>query len=359
MIEGTKDRIPAMSDAVLKFINKYHTDHFGFDLKHGGMKLKNTVSSGIERAYHEVPMSFNKLQNSLEHLGDHGKDMYRKASDSLMSMKMQTVIDSFALNAGEILKYGENKIYAIIDAVVQFFSDTKFTMPGTKERISSSEFFRRARRAVSRAVGRAVQRFVGLMEKIYSYIREVEFSIPGTEVIVNGNKILNKVKSSMRFIYDQLKLSVSWALDLLHKTVNGLLQMIAERGDNVIIYLQDENMRIASEVDAIHAEILQSSKQHIEEAKICVAKYKDFPKLKIQEAYYALNMERVNNNTKEVISILQSHLYGGLSEFVDLIRRTSQSTAPYIKLSETKMDIEIPLPFFWKSFNEWPKQSRL
>lgn len=347
-----------MSNAVLKFINKYHTDHFGFDLNRGGMKLKNTMSNVIERAYHEVPMSFNRLQNSIKYLGDQGKDMYRKASDSLMSMRMQNIIHRLAHEAREVLKYSEDKLYAFLDAVTQFLSNTRFTMPGTEEKLSSLEMFQLARRSVSRATDRAIQRFASLMEKICRYIREVEFTIPGTDVVVNGNEIMDKLKSSMGFAYDQLKLSVRRGLNLLHKTVNDLVQAIAEKGENFITYLQDENMEIASQVDAIHAEIMQSSKQHIEEAKICVAEYKDLTKLKIQQAYHALNRERVNNDTKEIINILQSHLYGGLNEFVDLMRRTSQSTAPYIKVSETKMDIEIPLPFLWKSFSEWPKQSR-
>lgn len=76
---------------------------------------------------------------------------------------------------------------------------------------------------------------------------------------------------------------------------------------------------------------LQSSKQHIEEAKRHMAEYKDHTKLKIKEAYNALIMECVNKNTKEFISILQSHLYGGLNESVDLMKRASKITATHIR----------------------------
>nr|XP_046268549.1 apolipoprotein B-100 isoform X3 [Scatophagus argus] len=358
LIEGTKDKIPIMTDPVLKFINKYHTDHFGFDLNRGGLKLKNTVSSVIDRAYHEVPMSFNTLQNSVKHLADQGKDMYVEASDSFMSLRVQNIIDRLARKAREVLKFSEVKIYALLDAVTQFLSHTKFTVPGSEEKLSSLEMFHRARRSVSRATDGAVQRIASLLENISKYIREIDFTIPGTDVAVNGNEIVDELKSSARFVYDQLKHSVGRGIHFLHKTVTDLLQVIAEKGESFITYLQDENMEIVSQVDAIHAEILKSSKQHIEEAKRCVTEYKDLTKAKIQEAYNSLNMERVNNDTKEVINIFQSHLYGGLNEAVDLMRRTSHNTAPYIKVSNTKMDIEIPLPFHWKSFSEWPKLFR-
>ncbi|XP_070776697.1 apolipoprotein B-100 [Enoplosus armatus] len=354
VIEGTKDRIPAMNDAVLKFINRYHTAHFGFDLNRGGINLKNTVFNLVDTAYFEGPMSFNTLQNSIKHLGDQGIDMYRKASDSLMSMSEQDV----AHEARVVLRQIEDKIKVLLDAVTQFLSDTKFTLPGSEEKLSGLEMSLRARRSVSRAITRASQRLASLVEKISRYIREIEFTIPGTNVVVNGNEIMDRLKSSTISVYRQLRHSVHRGFNLLHSTVNDLFQVIAEKGKNIIADLNAKNVEISYQVNAIYADLLQSLNQHIEEAKRCVADYKDLLKLNIQEAYNALSMEHVNNKAKEFISILQSHLYGGLNESVDLMRRTSQSTAPYIKVSDKKMDIEIPLPFLWKSFSEWPTQSR-
>ncbi|KAM6969587.1 apolipoprotein B-100 [Tautogolabrus adspersus] len=358
LFQGTKERIPAMTDAVLKFINKYHITHFGFDLSRGGMKLKNTISNGIERAYHEVPLSFNTLQNSIENIFDQGKDMYRKASDSLMYFSMQDAMDMLARDARQALKRSEDKVYVFIDAVAQFLSDLRFPVPGSEEKLSGLEMFQRARRSVSRATERAMKRFSSLMTKIYTYIRDIEFTIPGTEVVVNGNEIMDKVESFGRYVYDQLRYSVRRGFELLQKTFKDLLQVIAEKGENLINYLKNENVEIAPDVEAFHAKVLQSSKQRIEKAKGFVADYKDLIKMKIQDAYNALNMELANNDIAEIINILQSHLYGGLNEGVDLMRSLSQSTAPYIRVSNKKMDVEIPLPFLWKSFSEWPTQSR-
>ncbi|XP_067470643.1 apolipoprotein B-100 [Thunnus thynnus] len=358
VIEGTKDRIPAMTDSVLKFINKYHTAHFGFDLNRGSMKLKSTVSNVIERAYHEAPMSFNSLQNSVKHLSDQGKDMYMKASDSLMSISVQDIIDRLGRETRQILKRSEDKINVLLDAVTKFLSSVKVTVPGSGEKLTGMEMFQRARHSVSRATDRAIRRFASLMEKISTYIREIEFIIPGTDVVVNGNEIMEKLKSSLRSIYDQLRDSVRRWIDLLNKAVNDLSQVTEEKVKNFITYLKDDNLKITSQVDATYAGVVQSSKQYFGEASRRVAEYKDLTKLKVQEAYNSLSMKHVNDDIKEFISILQSHFYGGLNEFIDLMRRASQSTAPYIKVSNKKMEIEIPLPFFWKSFSEWPMQSR-
>ncbi|KAM6917506.1 apolipoprotein B-100 isoform 1-T1 [Lycodopsis pacificus] len=346
VMEGTKDKIPFMTDAVLKFINKYHTAHFGFDLNRGGMKLKNTLSNVIERAYHEVLMSFNTLQNSIKHLSDQGKDMYRKASDGLMSMRLQDVVDRLHKEIRQVLKRSEDKIDDLLDAVTQFLSDTELTLPGSEEKLSSLEVFQRARRSVSRATEMAIQWFVSIIGNITRYISGIRFTVPGTDTVVKGSKIMHKMESFTTSVYDQLR-HVLRGFDLLQNTLNDLLNMIAKKMDSLIMYLQDENKEIAAQVDAIYAEVLQSSTQHTEGAKRDMAEYKDHAKRIIQEAYHGLSMERVNNDTKEFISILQSHLFGGPNESIDLIR----STAPYIR------EMDIPLPFLWKSFSEWPTQS--
>uniref|UniRef100_A0A3Q2R232 Apolipoprotein B n=1 Tax=Fundulus heteroclitus TaxID=8078 RepID=A0A3Q2R232_FUNHE len=53
-ITGFRDRIPLMTSAVLKFINKHHTSAFGFDLSRGGVKLRNSLLNLIDRVYQEV-----------------------------------------------------------------------------------------------------------------------------------------------------------------------------------------------------------------------------------------------------------------------------------------------------------------
>nr|XP_019964478.1 PREDICTED: uncharacterized protein LOC109643721 [Paralichthys olivaceus] len=342
-IEGTKDRIPAMNNAVLNIINKYHTAHFGFDLNRGSMKLKNSVSNAIERAYNEVPMSLNSLQRSVKHLGE--------------SINVQDVVDKLAHETKEVLKHVDRQIIALQIEVKELMNATKFTMPGSEEKLSTLDMFDHAHRSVSRATDRAMQRFASLMEKVSRLIKGIEFTIPGTKFIVNGNEIMEKLEFTTRSAYDQLRESLHRAFSLLHETVNSLFQVIAEKTENFRTYLKEENVEIASQVDAVYGEVLKSSKHHIEKARRKMANYKDLTKLKIQEAYDALNMESANNNTVEFISILQSHFYGGLNEGLDLMRRASQSTAPYIRVTNKKTDIEIPLPFRWKSFSSWPTQS--
>lgn len=364
MIEGSKERLPAITEAMLKVINKYHTAHFGFDLNRAGMKLKNSVSNVIERVYHEVPMSLNALHNSVEQLSDQGKEIYSKAA-----INMQDVRDRIANNARQLLKRSEQNIHVLLDAVMKFLSDTNFALPGFEEKLTGLEIYQRAHRSVSMAVDRAVQRFISLMEAIgdtiSSSIRRIEFTIPGSNIVISGNEIMENLSSALRSIKDQI-LQVargveSISLEMLFKKVSDLLLVFVKRAEELIASLRAQNVELASQIDGIYADAqitLQSTKEQLEEAKRTVAEYKDSAKLKVQEVYNSVTVERVNDDLKDLVSSLQYRLFGLISDSIEFMKMASQNTAPYIRVSSKKVDIDIPLPFFWKSFSEWPTQFR-
>lgn len=358
VIKGTEDRVPAMTDAVLKFINKYHTAHFGFDLNRGGMKLKNTLSNAVERAYHESPVSFGLLHNTVEKLAGHGSQMYRQASDSFTAISVQDLTQSLPHMARRVIELGEYRFNLLVDAVTQLLRDTKFTVPGLEQRISALEALQQAGRSVSRAADRARQRFASLMEKISDYIRNIEFTISGTEVVIRGNEIMDRLQSSVTSAYDLLREGTIRFINVIYSTLIDHSRVIAEKADNLLSNLKDKNLEMSPQVESVFTEIQHFSRQNTNEATRHVADAKDHIKLIIQEAYNALTMDEVNGDIVAVINIFESHLYGGLNEFVAQMRRASENTAPYVRVSNASTDIEIPLPFHWKSFSHWPTQYR-
>lgn len=348
-IEGTKDRVPAVNDAVFKVVNKYHTTHFGFSLNRGSLKLKNALSNVIDKAYSEVLVILNSLQDSVQQLGDEGTDMYREASQCLKSFSVQKFIDKLIFKVRKVLRDSEDKIGIALDFGSDFLKEALFTTPEERIPLLDEAW------SETEAIDRAIQMFVNLLKRISKFIREIQFTIPGTEVTVDGNKILKKLESSTEDVSVWLSLSLRRTFHFINvHVVTNLIQVFAEGAEKIITYVKNNDM--CSRVVQVYADLLQLSKQSIEGAKTDIVEYKDLTKLNLQKAYNAITTESVNNSTIEVIDILQSHLYGGLNEFVDVMRQASEKTAPYIRVSTKKVDMEIPLPFRWKSFSQWPTQ---
>ncbi|CAN9502027.1 unnamed protein product [Ophioblennius macclurei] len=351
-IEGAKDKIPEMREAVLKFLNKYHTYHFGFDLNRGGMKLKNTLSNVIERAYHETPVSFDAVQDAVYNLGDQGRDFYRKTSDGLMSMSAE----GFPESLSDQMRHSQRIVMDLLDRIQEFLQDT--TIPWGDGAVPLDEILREARRSAETALDRTLNTIAGYVSDINHRIQTTEFSIPGTNIVFKDVDVLNELNFFLKSATKSIIGFSEAVVDFAMKTAEGVFQAVKENAGDVLVDLKNQNAKLSSQVDSVHADVRQFAKQYGEKAKNLAVEYKDLAKLQIQDAYNHLTMERVNAGLRDLITDLQSILYNGLNELGDLIRKASQSTAPYVRVSNKKMDVEVPLPFFWKSFGDWPTHYR-
>uniref|UniRef100_A0A3P8XRE4 Vitellogenin domain-containing protein n=1 Tax=Esox lucius TaxID=8010 RepID=A0A3P8XRE4_ESOLU len=324
--EGLKERIPAITDALLKFINKYHTAHFGFNINRANIKLKNSVSKVIERAHNDISKVLDTLQNTL-------RVMFTNAADSIPSINITELSDTFV-------------------SVLMFLHETNFTLPWIEERLSGQEIYEKASRSVSAATKGAVQRFSNLMDAITDiierYIKGIQFTMPSSNVVINGNQIVANLRSALSVVKGQIteatRILEDVSLEELIQKVNSLLQLNLQRARDFLASLKTLDME----------EMLNSLERYMHVARSQASKYNDYAKVKIQEIYNKVTMEQMNNDLTELVNILQSYYFRALNGFIDLMRQASQSAAPYIKITTKKLDVDIPLPFFWRSFNEWP-----
>lgn len=334
-----------MTNALLKFINKYHTSHFGFDLNRGGVKLRNAVSNLIETVHRGVSVLFTALQDLIQTFADQGKDAYAKVSDSLMSTDLQELTDMMVLEVKTYFRNTQNRIELLLEPITEVLENKKFTLPGSERELSIIELIQEAHQSASKAFAGASRRFFILLEKISAYLRSIEFNVPGTDVLVHGHELMDNLTAEINAANYHLRFYSRDKVDL---------KIIAENTESLLAYLKAQNTELSPQVDAIFSEILRSSKQSTDKAQKYAAECKALLKLKLHEAYGVLSMERVNSGTQQLISVLQSNLSEALDESVDLMRKASQNTAPYIRVGKEKVDVEIPLPFQWKSFSEWP-----
>ncbi|XP_030645296.1 apolipoprotein B-100 [Chanos chanos] len=368
MMNGLKDRMPAITSALLKFINKYHTAHFGMDLNRAALKLKNTVSNTIEKAYNEIPQTITSLQDSVEQLNQQGQEMLRKAADSLPSVNVKELSDRFSSSVKELLENYEKNARVLLDAVKKFLSETKFHLPGLEEKLTGQELYHKVKRTITKAVSRAAQRFTTLIESIAdtiaSFISGMNFNIPGTNTVINGKEILENLKSTMRSLQDQIIQKMKrWdrvKLDKLLQDLSDFLKFLIQKTEELISSLNMENLEeFSNQINSIYNEannlpLLQGVNEQLEEARRTAAEYKDSAKMKVQEIYNSMTIERLNSDLIDLIGVLESNVYGAINSIVDWMKMASQSTQPYIRVTSKKMDVDIPLPFYWKSFSEWP-----
>lgn len=371
MVNGIKVRLPDMTAALYDFVNKYHKAHFGIDLKHAALKLKNAIANNIDRAYSNIPKAFDAIQNSAENLSQQSKALMKRTMNSMPEIHFQDVISQVSVKVKELLQHYESNVRVLLDAVMKFLGETKFHLPGLKEKLTGQELYYKMRRSVSMAVKRAASRFTSLMEMIVDtiagFVSEINFSLPTTHFVVNGKEILRNLKSALKSTQDRIIQAMKkWEglkLENLLQNISDLIKLCIQRTEEFITSLKAEKLdELSNNLKGIYSEAsntptMQELARQIQVAKTNVAGYKDKAQLKIQEVCNEISMETLNTEISKSISVLENHLKANIENIIEYSKKVSQHTQPYIKVTSKKADVDIPLPFYWNSFSEWPSMT--
>uniref|UniRef100_A0AAY4AYW0 Vitellogenin domain-containing protein n=1 Tax=Denticeps clupeoides TaxID=299321 RepID=A0AAY4AYW0_9TELE len=363
--DGVRERMPLITNSVKNFINKYHMAHFGIDLKTATMKLKNTVSGTIEKSFQAVPHFFDSMQNSIEEISQQTRDAYSGAVESLSGVGLMELRSTFSTWAGELLALYETNLKPLLDAIMKFFRETKFQVPGMTEKISVQELYDKIRHSVSQIVTFTVQKLISMMDQtvdaISSYVRDMAFTLPFSNKVIQGKEVVKKIKSAMKPIKENIALALRKLETFQFKNLflsmsdllNSVITNIEETLEAEHIFEDFSLYRNASRMPMV-----KEFRAQITNAKRNVAEYKTIAKLKVQEVYNDLSVDMINEGMAHAAEEIGSEACHLVNRFLELMRSVSQKTEPYMKISNKKVDIEIPLPFFWKSFSEWPKITR-
>ncbi|XP_076833977.1 apolipoprotein B-100 [Brachyhypopomus gauderio] len=371
MLNGFKARLPAITVAIHDFINKYHKAHFGMDLNRAALKLKNAVSNNMDKAYSDLHRTFDAMQNSIEHLSQQSKEMLEKTRKTMPEIDVQEMSSRMSKNIKDLLHHYESNVKILLDAIMKFLSETKFHLPGLEEKLTGQELYYRLRRFISLSIKRASSRFTSSMEAITNsiakYINEMNFSLPGTSIVINGKEILKNIKSAVRSAHDRIIQAVKkWEGTRLEKLLQNLSDVVKvwiQMAGEFITSLKTETLsELSSHVSGIYTEasnnqMMKEISRQIQVARANAAEYKDNAKLIVQEVYNEISMERLNYEINEHISALEMILHAHINIVIEYAKKASQHTQPYLKVSNKKIDVDILLPFYWSSFNEWPSMA--
>ncbi|KAI4872235.1 hypothetical protein NFI96_010377 [Prochilodus magdalenae] len=371
IVNGFKVRLPAITSALHDFINKYHKDLFGMDLNRAASKLKNAISNSIDRAYSELPKVLDAVQNSIEYLSQQSKEMMQRTVKNLPEIDIKEVSSRVSNNVRELLRSYETNVRVLLDAIMKFLSETKFHLPGLEEKLTGQEMYNRMRRSVSMAIRRAASRFTSLMETIVdtiaSYVNGMSFTIPGTDVVINGKDVMKDLKSAVRSAQDKvIQAMKKWEglkLEKLLQSVSDFVKFCIQKAGEVIVSLKGERLQeLSAHLKGIYSEasnnpMMQEVTKQIQIAKVNAAEYKDKAKQRVQEVYNEISMERLNSEMSELISALEKQLRNQTENILEYAKKASQNTQPYIKVTSKKVEVDVPLPFYWSSFSEWPSLS--
>ncbi|XP_018588227.2 apolipoprotein B-100 [Scleropages formosus] len=365
MLSGLRERVPDITSALYKFANKHHTAHLGMDLNRASLKLKNTVSSSIEKANQEILKSLDTLQNEIEQMGERSKAVYKRAVENVQVVNLQKMSDDLSSNVRQLLKQYRKNVKVLLDAVMKFLRETKLQLPGFQEKLTAQELWISITTRVDQVIQTAADYVESYTDAFISHVKHLEFTVPGTNYVVSGREIVENVKSALRstrdYITDMAKTLKKVKLEEVIEKLKNFLQLCLQKADELLASLKTKELEMLSafidDAFAVTRDALRNINARIAESKNVIAGYKQEAKERFQEVYAEMTIEHLNTNLQLWIDGVETGFRNLLDRFIQLLQEVSESVQPYMKVSNRKVDVDVPLPFRWKSFSEWPTAS--
>ncbi|TRY59657.1 hypothetical protein DNTS_027400 [Danionella cerebrum] len=368
MINGLKERVPTILETLQKFINQYHIEHLGMDLSQAGLKMKNALSNGVDKVHLEIPRVIENLQSSVKQLKQEGKKVWNKILAKLPQIDLQEFSRRFFSSANELLQRYESNMRVLLDAALKFLRNTKFHLPGLEEKLTGQEMYDRIRQSISKIIERATTRFFNLMETIADTvsgnINKIELTLPGTTKVVSGKKILKDLRSAMKSANNQIKQAMQrWENLRVEKVFQDMVNSIKfyiQRAEEFLNTFKAEKLEeVSSQISALYKEagnlqVVQRIGDYLRIVNKGFNDLKDLSKMKVQELYSEISMENLSSGLKDLLMVVESYLNSLFRSYLGLMKSLPSYTEPYVRVSNRKTDVDILLPFYWKSFSEWP-----
>lgn len=244
ILSGTKDKLPQMSDAIYNFVNKYHNEHLGMDIKSASQTMKDRMENSIDEAYkvaskqiddfeQKLRTAANKAEEKYQSVRNTAEQMYQDQASPIDYMQIRAVFFDTSIN---LMKEYQKQIKDLIDAAIKFLKVTKFQLPGQTKQYTGEELY-------TMAMEQLIQKTQQYSDALIQYVSELEITVPGTDTSIQGKQVIEQIKKLLKEFQQNFKKvlntlkKINWEEKL--KQINQFLQETFKRVEDIFQSLKN------------------------------------------------------------------------------------------------------------------------
>lgn len=322
--------------------------------------LKDTITYYITAVYNGISKKYEKLESTIDHIKDQGKVMYKRAAADLAGISSK-ISDNIVM----ILRAYQKNIQALLEAAISFMRDTQFQLSGHAEKLSGLEVYNKISvfifDVIEEAITRVPEIFTSCAKAVIEHIREVEVTIPGSTHIITGRDMLDDFHVAFQKIQSQMITIVKGLRDVSFETIvqklSEILKLSVEKAEELLntIKFQDFN-KLSSWIskvfsDAVNSNILNKITEQAEKSRAIIEDYYKTVKAKAQDIFAEMTIEQLIEDIQAWIESIINRLEVLMKQFTETLKDAIKIIQFYVRVSDTEMDIDIPIPFIWDFFS--------
>ncbi|XP_075454563.1 apolipoprotein B-100 [Ascaphus truei] len=256
VVNGLKERLPKMSDAIYKCINKYHKEHFGMNIKDATLMMKEDLQSKVVSTYTATVNQIDKVEHQLYSAvrGSSGRysdlmktaqKWYKEPADQPILNNYHELKIKFYDNSIVFIREYQKTVKGLIDAAIKFVKSTKFKIPGQSEIYTGEELYAMIMQKALLSIEQFIQSIQQYFEGLVQSVNDVEISVPGTGKTIQGKQILSELLIVFKDL-QQITKAVFTAVQKVNiveelKQFKNLVQETSQKAEKIIEALKSRN----------------------------------------------------------------------------------------------------------------------
>uniref|UniRef100_A0A8U7ME53 Apolipoprotein B n=1 Tax=Corvus moneduloides TaxID=1196302 RepID=A0A8U7ME53_CORMO len=304
LLLGLKERVPKMTDAVYRYVNRYHKEHMGLEISAATLKMKNIMQNNAEKAYTfaanqideidaQLRTAANDASDKYQELKFKAKRLYRRAADQAEQFDYQRIKAKLLDVLIDIIEEYHQKIKHIIDSATEFLKTTKFQVPGLSEKYSGAEIYIMTTEKVAKSADVCLSKLQEYFDALIAAINELEVRLPASETILRGRNVLDQIKAMLKDLQEKIRQTFATLQEADFagrlKQLKQVVQQVFQKVEEMVRSLQSKNfedIKVQTQQlykDAMASDFAQKLRSLTKDVKKYVSQFKDFSQKTFQD----------------------------------------------------------------------------
>lgn len=304
LLLGLKDKVPKMTNAIYKYVNRYHKEHMGLEISAATLKMKNIMQNNADKAYTfaakkldqidaQLRTAANEASDKYQEMKVKGKQLYQKAADQAEQFDYQRIKAKLLDATIDIIEEYHKRIKHLIDSAIEFLKTTKFQVPGLSEKYTGEEIYLMTTEKVAKNADLCLSKLQEYFDALIAAINELEVRLPASETILRGRNVLDQIKEMLKRLQEKIRQTFATLQEADFagrlKQLKQVVQQGFQKVEEMVRSLQSKNfedIKVQMQQlykDARASDYAQKLRSLAEDVKKYISQFKDFSQKTIKD----------------------------------------------------------------------------
>lgn len=304
LLLGLKEKVPKMTSAVYKCVNRYYKEHMGLDISDATVIMKNMMQNNADKAYMFAVRQIDELDVQLRTAANEASDkyqemkvkarqLYKRAADQAQKIDYERIKAKLLDATVDLMEEYHKKIKHLIDSVIEFLKTTKFQVPGLSEKYTGEELYLMTTEKAAKTADICLSKLQEYFDALIAAINELEVRVPASETILRGRNVLDQIKEMLKHLQEKIRQTfvTLQEADFAGK-LNQLKQVVQktfQKAGNMVRSLQSKNFEdIKGQMqqlyrDAMASDYVEKLRSLAENVQKYISQMKNFSQKTLQK----------------------------------------------------------------------------